>query len=36
MLSGYSAAELETVIRFLRAGTEMVERRSEEIRAELD
>jgi DNA-binding MarR family transcriptional regulator len=36
MLSRYSVAELEAVIRFLRAGTEMVERRSGEIRAELE
>jgi len=35
ILSRYSVAELETVISFLRMGTEMVERRSEEVRAEL-
>jgi DNA-binding MarR family transcriptional regulator len=34
-LSRYSVAELETVTKFLRMGTEMVERRSAEIRAEL-
>jgi DNA-binding MarR family transcriptional regulator len=35
MLSRYSVAELETVTRFLRAGTAMVEGRADEIRAEL-
>jgi DNA-binding MarR family transcriptional regulator len=35
MLSRYTMAELELVTRFLHEGTEMVERRVEEIRAEL-
>jgi DNA-binding MarR family transcriptional regulator len=35
LLARYSVAELEAVVRFLRAGTAMVERRAEEIRAEL-
>jgi DNA-binding MarR family transcriptional regulator len=36
MLSRYTMAELELVTRFLREGTEMVERRIEEIGTELD
>jgi DNA-binding MarR family transcriptional regulator len=36
LLSGFTIAELETIIRFLHGGTEMVERRTAEIRAELD
>ncbi len=34
-LSRYSAAELEAIAGFLRMGTEMVERRTAEVRAEL-
>ena len=34
-LSGYSNAELETIAGFLRASTEIVERRAREVRAEL-
>lgn len=35
-LSRYSVAELEVITKFLRLGTEVVERRAAEIRAELD
>lgn len=35
MIAGYSVAEVEAIIRFLRQGTEMVEQRVAELREEL-
>jgi DNA-binding MarR family transcriptional regulator len=36
MLSRFTVAELEAIVRFLRVGTEVVDARAAEVRAELD